>query len=193
MSQTLEPTSTSPKTEEPKPGDPPKDPKTEVPATYEFKAPDGYTLDPKVIEEATPIFKELNLTQDQAQKLIDIQLKREISSAEAGQKAYNDMRAGWVAEVKADAEIGGKLSEVKQTIGKGLDSLGDPTLVASFKEAMNLTGAGDHPAFVKAMYKMSQRLTEGAPVSGKGPSPHGQTAPNAAPPTAASALYPNLK
>src|SRR5579863_3544340 len=37
----------------------------------DFKAPDGYTLDPATIEAATPIFKELGLSQDAAQKLVD--------------------------------------------------------------------------------------------------------------------------
>ena len=44
------------------------------PDKYEFKAPDGWTdkgweLDGAVIESATPLFKELGLTNDQAQKL----------------------------------------------------------------------------------------------------------------------------
>lgn len=139
------------------------------------------------------MFKELNLTQDQAQRLVDIQAKRESAAAIAAQKAYTDMRAGWVSEIKADTELGPKLDAVKATINKGLESLGDPELTKSFKAAMDLTGAGDHPAVVKALFKWADRVTEGSHVTGKGPSPHGQNAPDAKPPSVANALYPNLK
>ena len=61
-----------------------------------------------------------------------------------------------------------------------------------FSGAMDLTGAGDHPAFVKALWKLSAYITEGSHVAGSGPSAHGQTAPGAATrPSAAKALYPN--
>jgi hypothetical protein len=39
---------------------------------------------------------------------------------------------------------------------------------------MNLTGAGDHPAFVKAFNKLAAFVTEGSHVTGKGPSDLGQ-------------------
>ena len=56
-----------------------------------------------------------------------------------------------------------------------------------------LTGAGDHPAFVKAFNKLAAFVTEGSHVSGKGPSDLGQQKPGApTKPSAAQALYPNL-
>ena len=42
-----------------------------VPEKYDFKAPEGQSLDAALVERATPIFKELGLTQDAAQKLVD--------------------------------------------------------------------------------------------------------------------------
>ena len=58
---------------------------------------------------------------------------------------------------------------------------------------MNVTGAGNHPAFVRAFWKLAQQVTEGGHVAGRGPSPEGQKAPGEMPRTAASTLYPNLK
>jgi hypothetical protein len=42
-----------------------------VPEKYEFKAPEGVTFDPASITAMTPVFKELGLPQEKAQKLVD--------------------------------------------------------------------------------------------------------------------------
>lgn len=167
---------------------------TTAPEKYEFKAPDGITFDDKVIAEASTLFKELGLTNDQAQKLVDFQVAQAKTQAEAPYTAYDKMREGWQNEVKADKEIGGILPKVKETIGRALDTIGSPELVAEFKSAMNLTGAGDHPAFVKAFYKLASSVVEGKHVSGTNPSPHGQSNTGTSErPSAAQAMYPNLK
>jgi hypothetical protein len=163
-----------------------------VPETYDFKAPEGYTLDPKVIETASPIFKELGLTQEQAQKLVDFQTKLTADSNKEMSSLIEKTRADWVAQVKADKDIGNKLPEVTAEIGKA-KALLPADVRAAFDDAMNLTGAGDHPAFVKAFYLLAKQVNEGKPVTGAGPSPAGQT-PNGAitKPTLAGAMYPNL-
>ena len=180
----------------------PKDGETKsaAPEKYaDFKAPDGYTIDPKTIEAATPIFKELGLSQEAAQKLVTFHTEQLLAAAKGPQDAYTATRTEWQSKVQADPELkaatsGGKtgLDAVKLDIGRALNSIGDPTLVNEFKQAMDITGAGDHPAFVKAFWKLSQHLTEGTHVSGAGPSKHGQQAPDAKPKSIANAMYPNL-
>jgi hypothetical protein len=165
----------------------PKPDAPKAPDTYaDFKAPEGYTLDPKAIESALPIFKELGLTQDQAQRLVTQQAQLMIEAAKAPQATYERTRADWQASVLNDPDIkaassGGKvgIDAVKVDIGRALTALGDIKLASDFKAAMDLTGAGDHPAFVKAFWKLSQLVGEGRHVSGAGPSP-------------AKALYPGL-
>ncbi len=167
--------------------------KPTAPEKYEFTAPEGFELREEAIAKATPIFKELGLTNEQAQKLVTLQSEFAKEAAEAPYAAYDAMRQEWQGKVKADPEIGGILPKVKETIGRALDSIGSPELVAEFKSAMDLTGAGDHPAFVKAFYKLAQAVTEGKHVSGSGPSPHGQSPSGKTErPSAASAMYPNL-
>lgn len=161
-------------------GDKKTEVKAVVPEKYEaFKAPEGYEYDAKGLEEASTLFKELGLSQEQGQKVMDVYAAKSLESAkdagERGQKAYAEMRAGWQAEVKADPEIGKNLPAVKATIGRALDCLGDPKLANDFKAVMDLTGAGDHPAFVKAFYKLAQSVVEGGHVTGGGPSTHGQS------------------
>lgn len=184
---------TTPTTPEPKAGDPPKAPEAGVvPEKYEFKAPEGYTLSDDLVNEITPIFKAAKIDAATAQTLMDFHAKQILAATKAPQDAVVAMREGWRTELKADAEIGSKLDEVKATIGKGIANL-PAELQTSFKQAMDLTGAGDHPAFVKAFYKLSQMLNEGTSVTGGGPSPHGQVAPGKdARPSLAQAMYPNL-
>lgn len=172
-----------------------------APETYaEFTAPEGYTIDPKTIEAAAPIFKELGLTQDQAQKLVDFHSSQMIAAAKAPATEYENTRNAWKASIEADPDIksaalDGKtgLDAVKIGIGKTLAAIGDAQLTADFKAAMDLTGAGDNPAFIKAMWKLSALVTEGKHVAGANPSPHGQRAPGSSDrPAPAAALYPNL-
>lgn len=188
-------TKTEPKVEtkaEPKAGDKPV-----VPETYaDFKVPDGFTLNKEAVEAALPVFKELGLTQEQAQKLVDVQTKREAELAKSGQGDYVAMRQGWRDEVLADTSLsaGGKVKpEVLQTIGRAIDGINNPKLAAEFRQVMDTTGVGDNPAFVRAFFAMAQQLTEGRPTTGKGPSELGQKAPDSKPQSIAAAMYPNLK
>lgn len=163
-----------------------------APEKYEFKLPDGYELNEDVNKEASEIFKGLNLDNAGAQKLVDFYIAKTQEAADAPYKMYSEYREQQQALVKADPEIGPHLAKVKETVSKAIDSLGDPKLATEFRAAMDLTGAGDNLAFVKAFYKLAQRLTEGTHVTGGGPSKFGQTAPGKVPQSAASAIYPHL-
>lgn len=187
---------TDPKTTETKPTEPPKEgekPKEAAgaPEKYEdFKLPEGLELSPEVVTEVSGLFKELNLSQTQAQKLVDFHSKTLSATAEAVSKTNMDtwlnQKATWKTEIKADPEIGGKLGEVKAKIGGMYAALGpeNAKLVTEFKAAMDLTGAGDNPAFIKLFHKLAERLGEGSPVVGSTAKPK--------PGSAAQAMYPDL-
>ncbi len=181
---------------------PTKTPADVVPAEYAaFRAPDNYTIDPAALAAATPVFKELGLTQDQAQRLVDIQVAREIELAKAPDAAVTAMRNDWRGKTNSDADL---LATVDKNSGKtGMDAVKiniartlavlPVDLQVEFKDAMNLTGAGDHPAFVKAFNKLAAFVTEGSHVTGGGPSALGQAKPGTnTKPDAAAALYPGL-
>jgi hypothetical protein len=148
-------------------------------------------MDGQVNTDAKAMFKAMNLTQEQAQQLVDFYTKHTTEAANAPYNTWNEMQETWVKEVKADPQIGHRLNEVKTTISRAIDGLGDPKLARDFREAMDYTGAGNNPAFIKAFYKLSQMVTEGQHVSGNGPSPQGQ-GNQGRPASAARAMYPNL-
>jgi len=165
-----------------------------APSEYsEFKVPQGFELDKDVAGEATALFKKSGLTQTQAQELVDFYIKHTQASHNAPIEAWKATQDQWRSEINSDPEIGGsKLNGVKASLGKLYDSLGDTTLTDAFREAMDFTGAGNNPAVIRLLYRVAQRLNEGGPVRGGGPSPDGQIRPGAGAPSAAQAIYPNL-
>jgi hypothetical protein len=171
--------------------EPPKaDDKPVVPEKYaDFTVPEGYTLDPEIAKEAGELFKKTGLTQEAAQSFVDFYAAKTKEAFEAPFKAWTDTQEKWVNELKNDPEIGGKLDLVKATVSKAIDSL-PPQMAKDFREAMEFTGAGNNPAFVRALYRLSSQLTEGRHIAGGGPVDVKN--PSNKPPSAAAALYPNL-
>lgn len=188
-----------------KSGDTPPKPEDKAPSgapeKYEaWKVPEGYELDAGLVEEASPIFRELGLSQEQTQKLVDFYSKHSIKSAEdlrkAGQDAYRDMRTEWRESMLSD-EVLGKLTDkagkhgpdspLVVTVNRALDSLQNPKLVSDFKAAMDLTGAGDHPAFVRVLHALASKVTEGTSYAAGGPVKEAGKRPSPA-----AAMYPHL-
>lgn len=167
-----------------------------VPEKYEFKPPEGLKLDGKLIESATPILKELGISQEGAQKLFDLVTQRDAATAAANDKIMSDMRTDWRDKVVKDPALGdGKDNlrpEVRANTARALDALGAEAK-SKFVEALDLTGAGDNPAVIAAMNAFGKLLGEGTLVAGGRPSPGGQTAPGAGDRRSrAQRMFPNL-
>lgn len=191
---------TKPDSSQPKPETKPEDKsllnaKPEgAPEKYaDFKIPDGVTIKPEALTEASALFKGMNLPQAQAQSLLDFHAKQMAEAAQAPYRAVTDMKTAWETEVRGefgkDIDPGGK---VNVAISRAIDLLG-PTLAPQFREAMDLTLAGSNPAFVKGFAKFAELLSEGTAVKGNNPSPLGQKGPDAKPLSVAQAMYPHLK
>lgn len=177
--------------EEPKPEDKTAS-KEGAPEKYEpFKVPEGFELNKDNLAKAEGIFKELGLSQDAGQKLIDLYAEQIKSTITDPHKAFEAQQTEWQQAAQRDPEIGPKVKEIQQTLGRAFDTLDNPALVREFKQVMDLTGAGDNPAFIKVLNAWAQQIIEGRPVRGAGPSPLGMGKLGAKP-TAAQALYPNL-
>lgn len=185
------------------PGTEPTKPAESAPEKYEFAPPKewaekGWEFDPGVLERATPILKELGLTQAQASRLMDFYAAESSKDHEASIALARQMTEGWLQESMNHPDLRGKLGTVdapgpvRKAYNAMLTAL-PSDLASDFKSAMDLTGVGNHPAFIRAIAKWGARFEEGTPVQGKGPSPHGQVANGrATPPSAAAAIYPTL-
>jgi hypothetical protein len=158
----------------------------------DFKLPDGFAFDKERLEAAHAQFKELNLTQEGAQKLVDFYAKNALEAANAPYKAWADLQKSWTDEI-ASRFPGDKGKEVQSMISGVLDSALPPTLAKNVRAALDLTGAGSHPDVVEALNILLKPLSEGTPVKGNGPTKESQRAPDAGPPSVADAIYPHLR
>ena len=167
-----------------------------VPDAYTFKpAMEGAEPDKDLVSAATPIFKELGLTQAQADKLVDLYNGMAKKQSDIGLATIKAMGEKWEAEAKADPYIGPNLDKIKVDVGRALDRLEQarPGIKTRFANAMNMTMAGSNPAFIETFWELSKSIVEGTHVQAGGPSPQGQSSNGQSQrPSIAQAMYPNL-
>ncbi|SWX90475.1 peptidase [Klebsiella pneumoniae] len=150
-----------------KPADKPDDKEQKqegAPEKYEFTAAEGVDLDTEALKDFEPVARELNLTNEQAQKLVDAYPKILAGVQQRQAEAWQAQTEEWAATVKADKEIGGdKLTANLGVAQRALDTFGTPAL----KEYLNGTGLGNHPELVKAFVKVGKAMSEDGVVTGK--------------------------
>jgi hypothetical protein len=147
---------------EPEPAAEPE-PEHVVPEKYEL-AHEGLELDGAAIEMAEPVFKELNLSNEQANKLMPVaaQFRDKVATetlqslADAGAQQKNE----WLTATKADPDIGGgKLDETLHLAAKALDHFGHAE-GSDFRKLLTETGFGNHPEMVRLMRSVGEMLSE---------------------------------
>ena len=127
--------------------------KADAPIEYtDFSVPEGMQVDADALADFMPLAQDLKLSQDQAQKYVDIFAKGAERAAKANVKAWQDLKKTWNDEARADKDIGGehyddsiKLSKV--FIKKWSQHTGND----KFWEALDSTGFGDHPEFIRLL------------------------------------------
>ena len=153
------------------------------PDTYaDFVMPEGVELDSALLTEATPLFKELGLNQDQAQKLVDFQAKQAQASSESQVDAFNQLMNDWQEQSKNDKEFGGDKFEENVGIARSaIDKFGTPEL----KQLLEEHGVGNHPEVIRFMVKVGKLTAEDVPGGTNTPPSKAQDR--------VSLLYPNDK
>lgn len=73
-----------------------------APEAYEFKVPEGRTFDPEVMTAYSEVAKELNLSQEAAQRLLDAVGPK---MAERQMAQIESVRNGWAESSKTDRDI----------------------------------------------------------------------------------------
>jgi hypothetical protein len=157
---------------DPAAAEPPK-----VPEKYEFVAPEGAQLNPEVMAKFEGVAKELGLTQEAAQKVVDA-MGPQIAAAQKAQ--FETVKTQWADSARTDKEFGGeKFAENLAVATKALDAFGTPEL----RTLLNDTGLGNHPEIIRAFFKAGQKISGSNFVAGG--------ASGAASASAAATLYPN--
>ncbi|WP_379487486.1 hypothetical protein [Novosphingobium soli] len=152
----------------------PPAPEHVVPEAYELSV-EGLELDATAVEEATPVFKELGLSNEQANKLMPEAAKFRDRVANSTLQGIVDagarQKADWAEATRSDPELGGaRLEETLHLSAKALDALGF-TEGHEFRQALTDTGFGNHPGMARVLRSLGEMISEdGFPRSGAGAS-----------------------
>jgi hypothetical protein len=147
-----------------------------VPETYELKvtAKDAegkdidVEIDTELLSEATPILKEVGLTNEQANKLAPLIVKAQERAFAKQADEFAVIRADWAKEAQADPEIGGKNWEAtKNNAAKALDHFVGPSKkddagreTNEFRALLNDSGIGNRKELIRAFSKIGEAIAE---------------------------------
>jgi hypothetical protein len=150
-----------------KPEDGDKDKPTGAPEKYEFAGPEGMELDQELLGEFEGTARELNLTQDQANKLFGLGTKLAEKLLAGHADSVNSLLAAsadeWAKTSKADKEFGGDALDANLAVAKKtLDTFGSPEL----RQLLNDTGLGNHPEIVRLAYRVGKAISEDGVIRG---------------------------
>lgn len=151
----------------------------------DFTLPEGVKVDDTLMADFKSKAAESRLSQEKAQQLFDMHVQQMQAVANEPYKLWHDTQRKWQQEIKADAEIGGLNFESKTTpaLAEFVRVFGgDDAGQKSLRDAMAFTGAGNHPAIVKAIARAGAILMEGKTLSEGKPAPR--------PSNPADTLYP---
>lgn len=138
-----------------------KKPVSAAPEKYEFTAGEGQELDKEAVAAFEPIARELGLSNEQAQKIVDVYGSTIMPQiAKQQEAAWQKQVTEWAETVKADKELGSV-----ESIGnaqKAMDQFGTPEL----KQYLNDSGLGNHPELFRIFSRIGKAMSEDGFVSG---------------------------
>ena len=165
-----------------------------VPEKYDFKLPEGMTLDEASMAIVAPIFKELGLDNASAQKLVDLQSQLTKANEEAHVAQFNQ----YVEDLKKESKeyFGVKLPEVMRNMARVRDTFMPKS--ADGKEhplldKLNVSGLANDKHVIELFDKIGRVIGEGKFVEGKRSAPaKGDGSVSTEGPTLAD-VYPSMK
>lgn len=132
----------------------------------DFELPEGYEItDKELFEEATGLFKELDLSQDEAQKLVDYEVKMREQASQQQWEVYQQQVTKWGEEAKTDEEYGG--DDFEENMGKAAlarDEFGSD----AFIKMLDSTGMGNNPEMIRFLYHVGEALGDDDVEHGRG-------------------------
>jgi hypothetical protein len=132
-------------------------PVLKAPEKYEFKAPDGFQLEPATTAQFETLARKLDLSNEQANELLPLgaQLAQKIGEQQLA--AHQAQVAQWADDTRNDKDIGGaKFDASVATAKKAMDRFGS----APLKQLMDQTGLGNHPEVIRAFHRIGLAIAE---------------------------------
>lgn len=150
-----------------------------------FKLPEGITIADDKLGDFTKMLGELELgskydhakIQEFGQKLLDRHLAETKDTVarlqEAYQTAFDKQGNDWKEAFQKDPEIGGNRQET--TVNAALEFIrrhgGTEAQQTEFRNLMETTKVGNHPAMIRMLAKANMAMSEGKPLAAQAPSP----------------------
>lgn len=117
-------------------------------------------VDVELFNEVLPLFKELKISNDGANKLAKFYADKLQQDAEN----FNTLVNNWKDQAAKDPEIGGDKFEASLSQAKlALDKVGTDALKAALSES----GMGNHPELIKAFARMGAMMKDDTVVKGE--------------------------
>lgn len=143
-------------------GKPPVVP-TAAPENYDFKAPEGVSLNAEVVGEFAAFAKEKNLSQEDAQKFVDFGAKAVQRANAQTLENLTQIQTQWLSDARADKEYGGDaLDENMAAANNAVATYGTPELTKMLKESK----LGNHPEVIRFFYRVGKTLKPDSAVPG---------------------------
>jgi hypothetical protein len=135
----------------------------EVPEKYEFKVPEGtegMEIDENMVNEFTPTFKELGLTQEQAQKLVDKYAPLVKQQAEAQTKEALDFHENQKNEWKQESmkALGTNAKTELSHVARLINTFADKEDAQLVREMFELSGLGNYLPMIRLLSKAGKKL-----------------------------------
>ena len=132
---------------------------TDAEVKYEWKTPEGFEVDITKLEDLARQFK---VPANEAQGFLDSLVAFRASEEQAREAGWKQTQEGWISELKADPKLGGANFEKTQSrVNAVAAKFGD----AAFKEFMDASGVGNHPALVRMLAGIGAAMEQDSFVS----------------------------
>ncbi len=136
-------------------------PNSAPPKTYaDFQVPPGMSLDADLQDRFKNLARELELSQDGAQRLVDLYAQQLAD----GQNRHAETRDQWAKQAQCDREFGGSGFDRNIAVARrAIDRFGGDPL----RKTLTETGVGNHPEIIRAFWKVGKAISEDHPAQGK--------------------------
>lgn len=136
-----------------------------APEKYEFVEPEGAALDKSVLSAYEGVARELGLSQDKAQMVID-KIAPMLAKQQAG--ALEAVGEAWTTQSQTDAEFGGdKLDASLATAKMAMDRFASP----EFIQLLKVSQLGNNPEVIRTFYRMGKAMSQDRVVTGRAAPP----------------------
>lgn len=123
----------------------------------EFSLPEGVEVDQESLDTFKSKAKELGLSQEKAQELVDLQAQAVQNGQKQLQDAIAEQHQQWLEEAKKDDEIGGEqFDQNVETARKAIETFGTPEL----KQFLDESGLGNNPEMIRFARRIGAAISE---------------------------------